>query len=330
MRGADQGVRGGKGEQHAAMVLRILIGVICLIALLALSLWIGKAVFANLNAPDRWVQRFARNDFASPIVPTTATSSPMSRPRRTRWRRSCMGSIRNARVTSGSSADSRAWATAARRARAARGRGSRSGVPRALRRRAGGRALSRRRAVSPARRVRRVDVPATFALGEGLVGEAASRTELTVIEVQTGSSCARGWSRSRRVRSCCCRSCARSGHRRARARRRPRVAGAGCRAARAREPGRRDRPRGRAEPRRDARAARSDAASGARARGGVATLEQKADELAKASAYKSQFLANMSHELRTPLNAIIGFSELMYDAGRSRSTRARRSTSATS
>jgi signal transduction histidine kinase/DNA-binding response OmpR family regulator len=42
-------------------------------------------------------------------------------------------------------------------------------------------------------------------------------------------------------------------------------------------------------------------------------LEHKADELAKASLYKSQFLANMSHELRTPLNAIIGFSELLYD-----------------
>jgi signal transduction histidine kinase/CheY-like chemotaxis protein len=42
-------------------------------------------------------------------------------------------------------------------------------------------------------------------------------------------------------------------------------------------------------------------------------LEQKADELARASSYKSQFLANMSHELRTPLNAILGFSELIYD-----------------
>ena len=46
-------------------------------------------------------------------------------------------------------------------------------------------------------------------------------------------------------------------------------------------------------------------------------LGQKAEELIRASAYKSQFLANMSHELRTPLNAIIGFAELMHaeDAG---------------
>jgi signal transduction histidine kinase/CheY-like chemotaxis protein/HAMP domain-containing protein len=42
-------------------------------------------------------------------------------------------------------------------------------------------------------------------------------------------------------------------------------------------------------------------------------IEQKADELSRASTFKSQFLANMSHELRTPLNAIIGFSELMVD-----------------
>jgi signal transduction histidine kinase/DNA-binding response OmpR family regulator len=42
-------------------------------------------------------------------------------------------------------------------------------------------------------------------------------------------------------------------------------------------------------------------------------LEQQADEITKASTYKSQFLANMSHELRTPLNAILGFTQLLHE-----------------
>ena len=37
-------------------------------------------------------------------------------------------------------------------------------------------------------------------------------------------------------------------------------------------------------------------------------LEQKAQELERATRLKSEFLANMSHELRTPMNSIIGFT----------------------
>jgi GAF domain-containing protein/anti-sigma regulatory factor (Ser/Thr protein kinase) len=42
-------------------------------------------------------------------------------------------------------------------------------------------------------------------------------------------------------------------------------------------------------------------------------IADKTEQLALASAHKSQFLANMSHELRTPLNAILGYAELLVD-----------------
>lgn len=42
-------------------------------------------------------------------------------------------------------------------------------------------------------------------------------------------------------------------------------------------------------------------------------LQEKGQQLAIASAHKSQFLANMSHELRTPLNAVLGYTELILD-----------------
>ncbi|NEQ96932.1 MAG: response regulator, partial [Cyanothece sp. SIO2G6] len=42
-------------------------------------------------------------------------------------------------------------------------------------------------------------------------------------------------------------------------------------------------------------------------------LQQKNQELARATRLKDEFLANMSHELRTPLNAILGMTEILQE-----------------
>jgi signal transduction histidine kinase/CheY-like chemotaxis protein/HAMP domain-containing protein len=42
-------------------------------------------------------------------------------------------------------------------------------------------------------------------------------------------------------------------------------------------------------------------------------VEEKAQQLARASQYKSEFTANMSHELRTPLNSLLLLSRLLAD-----------------
>ena len=44
-----------------------------------------------------------------------------------------------------------------------------------------------------------------------------------------------------------------------------------------------------------------------------ASVQLKAQELERASQYKSDFLANMSHELRTPLNSALILSKLLAD-----------------
>ena len=40
-------------------------------------------------------------------------------------------------------------------------------------------------------------------------------------------------------------------------------------------------------------------------------IEEKAQEVERASKYKSEFLANMSHELRTPLNSLLILAKLL-------------------
>jgi CheY-like chemotaxis protein/HAMP domain-containing protein len=42
-------------------------------------------------------------------------------------------------------------------------------------------------------------------------------------------------------------------------------------------------------------------------------LEEKAEQLALTSKYKSDFLANMSHELRTPLNSLLILAKMLYE-----------------
>jgi len=57
-----------QAEQHTAMTVRIVVGAACLVALLAISIWIGIAVFASFGALVAGFERFGRNDFATPIA----------------------------------------------------------------------------------------------------------------------------------------------------------------------------------------------------------------------------------------------------------------------
>lgn len=58
-------------EQRTAMIVRIAVGAICVLALLAISLWIGNVLFANLGALVAGFERFGDNDFGTPIASTS-------------------------------------------------------------------------------------------------------------------------------------------------------------------------------------------------------------------------------------------------------------------
>jgi signal transduction histidine kinase len=44
-----------------------------------------------------------------------------------------------------------------------------------------------------------------------------------------------------------------------------------------------------------------------------AELDERAEQLRKASELKSKFLSHMSHEFRTPLNSVLALSRLLLD-----------------
>jgi signal transduction histidine kinase/DNA-binding response OmpR family regulator len=309
-----------KVEQRTAMIVRIAVGAICLIALLAISIWVGNVLFANLGALVAGFERFGRNDFATPIESTSrdelsdvATQANQMAEQlhrldvdraRHEWLRNGLAGLSDelrGELEPGEVAD-RTVAYLAHYLQ----------TPVA--------ALYHRAADGPLTLLGRHAVPEggaapSFALGEGLVGQAAMRHAITVIDAADDGLALRSGLVAARPRALVLlpltRNAAVTGVIELAAVRPWRSADTdllelvGDTIAIALEVA-----KSRAATRALLEQTRQQASELERA---SATLAQKADELAKASAYKSQFLANMSHELRTPLNAIIGFSELMYD-----------------
>nr|HEX4317949.1 response regulator [Kofleriaceae bacterium] len=309
-------------EARQATIVRIIVGVASLVLLLAISLWIGSAFFANLGGLLAGLERFGRNELATPIPVTTrdeladvaVRANKMAEQLRAldserthlEWVRVGLSGLDDelrGELEPQEVAD-RAVAHLARYVHAAVG------------------ALYYGPAGGPWRLLGRfalpdgVDTPRSFAAGQGLVGQAAAGTELTVVEasddrvlslrsglvaatpratvllpLHRGSgvtgvlelACVKPW---RDVDSELLVAASRT------------IAIA------------LDGATSRSATRSLLDQTRAQAAELARV---GATLEQRAAELARASTYKSQFLANMSHELRTPLNAIIGFSEMLFD-----------------
>ena len=308
-------------ERRTAMLVRVVVGALCLVALLAISMWIGTTVFANLGALVAGFERFGRNDFATPIAPTSRDelsdvarsankmADQLLRLDRERaqneWVRTGMaglgdelrGELDPVEVAN------RTVAYLARYVQAPVGALYYVGDDARYH-------LLGRYALAGA------EAPQSFARGEGLVGEAATRHTPTIVDAtdETGLVLRSGLV-SVTPRTLALLPLARGTE----------VTGvlelASIRPWRAVDTELLELAsetiaialevaRGRSASRALLEQTQHQARELERA---GAALEQRAAELAKASAYKSQFLANMSHELRTPLNAIIGFSEILYD-----------------
>ena len=201
------------GVQQTASRVRLAVGIACLVALLALSIWIGSGVVREPRRADAGLRAVRAQRLRAPRSrrrPTT--SSAMSRRRRTRWRRQLRRlDSERAQPATGSSAGSRASSDALRgELEPARWRIARvTYLARYVDAPVGALYYGDPGLTSCSASSASVDVPATLRARRGLGRPGGVAHRVTVVDGIEGLGAPLAlWSRSSRVRSCCCRSCA--------------------------------------------------------------------------------------------------------------------------